>query len=553
MNILRKHILLTIAILFLSLQTQVAVSAEGEQPEGIPYFTEIPESQNSPDEAISDTSIDEKNTPLVVSDRPITPPTSLLANKTSSFIDPWFACTIDDVDGVNDGFCRYSSIQAAADDFLLRGGYGIIMLEPGSFVENVTVNNILQLSGFAGQDPLLPTQITGSLSIISQNGFALHNLNIAGGVLISDSGGSLEINNVAVTNTLGNGIEIQNHSGNISVDTVTITNNNGYGLVIRSNTGSISIRNSTFNNNVTGLNLRANDAIWIDSSEINANQLIGLEIINSVAVLVSNSQISKNQGAGMAGLGIMTNGPITLNSVIANGNAGDGVILVSIGNDINVFSSTFNRNGSFGLKAFWLEYSTLRVSDVHACHNTQGGLFAYGNTKVGSIDVCKDELDDLTVAAFITPQTIRTIILNSSTPSAKFAPDRATRVIFEETTSLQAVISGEILFPATYPADITIQVALINQESMSANPTLNVEWLEPGFAVSAFDASGKSLSEISSFNVCFVNRENYSNPIIAFLAQGSDFWTEIASSADNQHVCATSFETGQFILAESAP
>jgi len=121
-------------------------------------------------------------------------------------LDPWFTCTNDTVDGVVDGFCQYLTIQAAINDFVARGGYGIIMIEPGTFNENVTINNVAQLSGLEGISPFSPTQISGSLSIQTQIGFSLSKLTIVGGVLISSSSGSLVINNVNVTNSAGTGL-----------------------------------------------------------------------------------------------------------------------------------------------------------------------------------------------------------------------------------------------------------------------------------------------------------------------------------------------------------
>jgi len=533
---------LCVCLIFILLPA-LPVSAEGEVPEVIPPAQPEVE-QMAGLEGQGTTFSAEVNTAANI------PLSSSLEVNRLAILDPWFTCLDDTVDGVVDGDCQYLSIQAAIDDFTARQGSGIIWIEPGNFNENVTINNIAQLSGLAGDNPFSPVQLSGSLSIQTQIGFSLSSLNILGGVLISNSSGSLAINNVHVSNSTGNGVEIIDHSGDVSLDTVNLSNNTGYGLRIRTTSGSISIRNSTFDNNITGASLLAREYVSIDSSTMNSNSQIGLEILNAASVYISSSNFSYNKGTGVAGAGILASGPITINNVTAAKNTGDGIILFASQGDILIMNSSFNSNGMFGLRAFWPEYYTFSTERVTSCYNRIGSYWLFGSERSGRIETCEDAGSQAGTPLTAVLQ-MRTIILDSQKDYGTFLTDLPTQVLVLDDQATPPVRLARLLFPYTSNPLAEITVSTLLKDDPRVVPTLETDWLSPGIKVTISSTGDAALQPSLAFSVCFTSAS--SDPIIAFMADGQETWAALESQSAGGKVCTNSTQPGIFVLISNLP
>lgn len=519
------------------------VSAEGEVPEVIPPGLPASEPVAGLEELYPGSS-EEVNTAT------FTPfPSSLEVNRLA-ILDPWFTCIDDTVDGVVDGDCQYLSIQAAVDDFTARQGSGIIWIEPGNFTENVTINNIDQLSGLAGDNPFSPVQLSGSLSIQTQTGFSLSSLDILGGVLISNSSGSIDFNNVNVSNSSGNGVEIIDHSGDVNLDTVNLSNNAGYGLRIRTTSGSISIRNSTFDNNITGASLLAREYVSIDSSTMNGNSQIGLEVLNAMSVYISSSDFSHNKGTGVAGAGILASGPITISNVTAAKNTGDGIILFASQGDILIMSSSFNSNGMFGLRAFWPEYYTFSTERVTSCYNRIGSYWLFGSERSGRIETC-EEPGGLPGASLNSFLHMRTVILDSNHPTGIFLTDLPTQVLVQDEQSIPPLMLARLFFPYADNPLVEISVTFLAKGDPLVDPALETDWQSPGIKVTAASAEETIQQTAFTFSICFTSTST--DHIIAFLGEGEQTWSAFESQAIGDQVCATSARPGIFVLVKILP
>ena len=542
------RILFLVCVCFIFLLfPSLPVSAEGEVPEVTPSEEPAPVNGLNLEEDAAVLETRETGDPGFVAYIPLS--SSMEATRLA-ILDPWFACVDDTVDGVVDGFCQYLSIQAAVDDFTARHGSGIIMIEPGNFIENVTINNITQLSGLEGINPFSPTQISGSLSIQTQIGFSLSNLNILGGVLISNSSGSLVISNVTVANSAGNGVEIIDHTGDVSLDTANLSNNTGYGLRIRTASGSITIRNSVLNNNQTGASLLSREYISIDSSTMNANNQIGLEILNAASIFINSSDFSNNKGTGVAGAGILASGPITINNVTARQNTGDGIILFTSQGDILIMNSSFNSNGMYGLRAFWPEYYIFSTERVSACYNKIGSYWLFGSQRSGRIETCED-VDSQAGTSLADVLQMRTVILDSLNISGSFLTDLPTQVLVMDDMSAPPETLARLFFPYYFNPAVEITVTTHAKDDPLVVPALKTDWLSPGIKVSISSTGDVALQPALAFSVCFTSTS--ADRLIAFLEEGKEIWTALESQSAGGQICANSVRPGIFVLVSNLP
>jgi len=309
------------------------VCAEGEVPENpiAPLTPEIEAADSLPENF---TSVSGSENPIIIPVQVVFPSPSETSIKGILSLDPWYLCVNDNIDGTIDGVCHYNTIQAAINDFIIRNGFGIITLETGTFTEDITITNIPNLTGIIGENPYILTSIHGNLFLQAQSGFLLQNLNIQGGISFDNSSGTVTISNVQASNPQGNAIELINHTGDIIINTTNVTSSEGYGLRIRGNSGSIFIQDSIFSNNSSGASIYTTGDIYIEASTMSENANSGLEILNANSVYIFNSKFLRNQGTGVAGLGVLAQGPIVISKVSSNSNIGDGILIFSTSRDI---------------------------------------------------------------------------------------------------------------------------------------------------------------------------------------------------------------------------
>ncbi len=526
------------------------VHAEGEVPEiPVPSATTYVETA----EELTDNSEGSTGSenPIITPAQMTEPSPSQTSVENILGLDPWYFCVNDTIDGIVDGICHYSSIQAAIDDFITRNGHGIITLETGTFTENVTITNIPNLTGLSGMDPFILTIIEGNLQIQTVSGFLLQNLNVQGGISFTNSTGPVTISTVQATNPVGNAIELTNHVGDIIINSTNVYGSSGYGLRIRGNSGSVTIQSSTMNENYTGASIFTNGYIFIDSSTMSSNATSGLEILNADSVFISNSSFLNNQGMAVAGIGVLARGPIVINGITSNNNKGDGILLFSMTGDIFLSNSEFNKNGMYGVRVFWPSENMLTVSHVTTCDNIVGSAFFMGGSRVGTIYDCAEtdaQISDLFNHDGSSYQ--RVIILNQTTLKTEFKQDYLTLVLIQDDSVSPAMTIASISFPnSNMSVSNNIQLSIVETGSLSNPPPDTLVRNSQAFMITATDGNGNPVTEINpAFTICFTNSASNSTTQAAFLPVNGTAWQIVEPQTLGNQSCFQQNSTGTFVF-----
>ena len=130
------------------------------------------------------------------------------------------------------------------------------------------------------------TTIAGDVQIhYNLFGFTLSGFTINGSLTVSDSTGTLILDDLDITSPDGDGIHVHDQKGNVEIKNTRASGNDGYGAVIdyENTEGNVTIRNSSFDDNGSTLNQAAEGGLLI-----NTPRVIRLEGISA----------SRNQGTG---------------------------------------------------------------------------------------------------------------------------------------------------------------------------------------------------------------------------------------------------------------
>jgi hypothetical protein len=526
--------------------------AEGEIPENpiTPLTPETEAADHLPEN--SSTVIGSENPIIIPAQSGFPSPSEKSVIGILSF-DPWYLCVNDNIDGTFDGVCHYNSTQAAINDFILRNGFGVITIETGTFNEDITITNIPNLSGLVGENPFVLTTINGNILLQTQSGFLLQNLNIQGGISFNNSSGSVTISNVQISNPQGNAIELINHTGDIIFNATNVTSTQGYGLRIRGNSGSISIHNSNLSNNYSGASIYTTGEVYIEASTMNENENSGLEILNASSVYIFNSKFLRNRGTGVAGLGVLAQGPIVINQVSSNGNAGDGVLIFSTSRDVFISDSVFNKNGMYGLRLFWPIESVLTTSHVTSCENIVGSTFFMGSLRVGTVYDCVDANEGtLRISGYEGNLYQRVIILNQIAFKTSFLQDIPTLVLLQDNSVTPPFTYSRIIFPVSQMSfRNNIHASLLDFDTSSTPPPDSAIWNSQGLRITATDNNGNLLTDINpAFTFCYMNVT--SNPIteVAFLPENSTTWQIFEPQQNGDQICFQQNSTGIFAFGK---
>ncbi len=240
----------------------------------------------------------------------------------------------------------------------------------------------------------------GGVKILSNGAITINNItatnnSVFEGALIDNSGGLAANVVLTGTNVLSfnhlDGLHILS-KGVITLSKTTASGNglgevNGYGAWL-DNSGATSARaivinTGTFSDNFEGgLLATSNGAITISKLVANGNEGKGVELSNLGAnplvpqnvVLTGSVNANLNEGAG---LDIHSLGVITLASVTANGNQGDGAILNAAKSVMITGTSSFNENGAAGLSI--TSKGSITLSNLTANSNIDRGVFLDNN------------------------------------------------------------------------------------------------------------------------------------------------------------------------------
>jgi hypothetical protein len=188
-------------------------------------------------------------------------------------------------------------------------------------------------------DTSTPSNFSGPLQIINWN----NNVTLSD-ILLSYPLGPLNI--TTTKNIVLNRVQVLN---SLALSAASL--NNTISLGTGPGTGSVTVTNSTFTGNfMGGLGITSNGSVTLGNVTSNNNWGTGVQITNSGgigAVIVNNSTFNNNSGFGLS---IVSRGTITLNGVTANNNATGGALLnnsAGIGN-VTISNSSFNSNTTSG-------------------------------------------------------------------------------------------------------------------------------------------------------------------------------------------------------------
>jgi hypothetical protein len=205
--------------------------------------------------------------------------------------------------------------------------------------------------------------------------------------------GAVTVNNITIDGTTGTGLEVTT-KGNINLSDVTAVNNTDNGAHLNNcylmatlkcgGTGDVTLTGTnTFSGNGSyGLWVESTGAIEVNNVTANNNADSGGRINNtaywsyiSVPITLRNSNFIGN---GYTGLSVGSYGDITLQNVIASGNAGDyGALLgntYGTGNVALIGTNIFNNNHGTGLSVD--TDGNITLENVTADGNSDG-IFLY--------------------------------------------------------------------------------------------------------------------------------------------------------------------------------
>lgn len=214
------------------------------------------------------------------------------------------------------------------------------------------------------------TELRGSLSVHDTKiGFTLQGMTIKGGVTFTNNTGALLLRNLVVANPGGNGITVDQQKGVITMDGVKASGNVGYGAHLDNTAviAPVTIRSSAFDGNAVGagaairsaLVIQTRGPVLIDGISVNNNVGDGLYLETPSTLTLRNSRIENNQQLESGGTvyadgnGVRVSAgvlpiSIVMDTVYADGNAGDGMILRSK-SVISLNNLTVNKNAWNGL------------------------------------------------------------------------------------------------------------------------------------------------------------------------------------------------------------
>jgi hypothetical protein len=234
------------------------------------------------------------------------------------------------------------------------------------------------------------------------------NVTNSGGLMIGNFGAltvapapatttNVTLDNVSVTNS---GFATIFTTGDVTV-TDSDFNNNKEGLIAFTEKGDVTVTNSVFNNNAGGLASGSGLLVMTGEGDITLENVTATG--NGFGGEDTLLQSSSSDPFGFYGSGIllmtgemsateltasMTGGNITLNNVIASGNFGNGVVIVS-GSDVSVTCSTFENNGGYGVLSSLPGVLTID-SNVFS-DNASGDIYMEGGMRVDKSSGCGEE------------------------------------------------------------------------------------------------------------------------------------------------------------------
>lgn len=224
-------------------------------------------------------------------------------------------------------------------------------------------------SGARTCNPSDPTRtiVNGGLNVHHvKTGFTLQGMTFNGGLVFGSNTGALMLNNLVVTNPIGEGISVSNQRGAIIVNGVQSNGNAGVGASLRNDWfgGSVTVIGSTFSNNAgldiddtaDGLSIKSIGLVTLDGVTASRNDGDGVLIQTRGGIIIRNSQFNDNnptpddkkKGYGLV-LDTTTSGNVLIENSQANRNELDGLLLRTTAGAITLRGTEASGNGGRGL------------------------------------------------------------------------------------------------------------------------------------------------------------------------------------------------------------
>jgi hypothetical protein len=297
----------------------------------------------------------------------------------------------------------FPTSSVSNSDFMNNGMNGLEIHSRGA----ITLTNIIAF-GNSGYNTYLRNE-SGNVSLLT-TGVNVNKFNDnSGGVggLNIDTQGSVILNKVVASGNTGSfGVYVHNSSGTGYVGNVTVTGGNfsanDRGLVVPNSNGVILVNGVSADGNTTYGALFNNTVDHSGAKSITINKSIfdkngyGLKVdswgqitLNNVTASGSTSGIdsgailnnSYNTLAAPKGVSVLG----SLGNNLFNGNAGEGLLIVSMGSVI-VTKTAANDNGYYGIEIYndygGLGKGPVTLSYLTANHNNGRGISVYSNNNV---------------------------------------------------------------------------------------------------------------------------------------------------------------------------
>lgn len=411
------------------------------------------------------------------------------------------------------------------------------------------------VTGSTATDPLAPTTFTGdALHIINwNNDITLSDIVITGSsnlnALLVQTTKNVILTRVKSEGNSNNGANIDNTASGSGTGSVTITasqfknNTGGNGLTVNSN-GAIILKDVTaqananhgaildnkasataapvtlsgdlqFNNNGnSGLAVDSLGKITITDLNANYNWAWGAMLSNAygsstAGISLSGTNIASGNGSGIY---ILSYGPVTLNNMIANANAGTGAYVQNNAGALPApvtltGSSQFKYNGGYGLRI--ISSGLVTASNLTANGN-QDGAWIDNGSGVADVKITGTNLfnDNLGGGLMITSKGA--IITNNLTASENGAGGvYGVGVFLQNSTSPVAksvTLTGVNLFNGNFESGLYILASgAITTNTLTANENLGYGVLLDNQSLGVTSPQNVTLNGVNTFNDNFVN------------------------------------------------
>jgi len=281
------------------------------------------------------------------------------------------ACTVS---------CAKGGKLASALALAPRTTAGLTITINGTCVEAVDqVPGNVTLQGASSGDGLqAPDASSNPVLGIGGAGVTLDNLTIFGGVnaLLVRSGGTATGNNLEIEGSSSQNVLAQ---GVLSLNSSTIEQSSGDGIDVLSG-GRVFLNGGTVRNNARGINIGGGYLRADAGAVISDNAGIGVETNGSLTVLAATIEGNSNFGV------LVINGGIAFiaSPGVVKSNGRDGVQV--FGGSARVFGGVISNNARFGISVFSSGTAILDAGAVVASNASNGVLVEDGTVTVGDGD-----------------------------------------------------------------------------------------------------------------------------------------------------------------------